>query len=120
MIRPSTAIASKPAVRETALLTPEAMPAWLSFTEFITVVVNGATLIAMPRPSTTTAGKKVVQYLPPTPGLTKRANPIPAMIGPMTKGRREPYRLTNPPDQRESKNMIKMNGSDAAPAAVGE
>ena len=54
-------MASKPAVRETALLIPEAMPAWLSRTEFITVVVNGATLMAIPRPSTTIAGKNPVQ-----------------------------------------------------------
>ena len=61
MTMPKLAIASKPAVRETALLMPDAMPARLSLTEFMTVVVNGATLIAMPRPSTTIAGKNPVQ-----------------------------------------------------------
>ena len=54
-------MANSPAVRETALLTPEAMPAWLDLTEFMTVVVSGATAIAIPSPSTTIAGKKPVQ-----------------------------------------------------------
>jgi hypothetical protein len=40
---------------------PEATPAWRVSTAFITVVVSGATLIAMPSPSTTMAGKKVRQ-----------------------------------------------------------
>ena len=37
----------KPAVRATALLTPEATPACSTGTEFITVVVNGATKISV-------------------------------------------------------------------------
>ena len=61
MINPNTATASKPAVRDTALFTPDAIPARLSCTAFITVVVSGATLIAMPKPSTMIAGRKVVQ-----------------------------------------------------------
>ena len=44
-----------------ALFTPEAAPARFAGTEFITVVVSGATLIAIPTPNTTIAGKKVVQ-----------------------------------------------------------
>ena len=58
---PKAAIASRPAVRETALFTPEAVPASAGPTAFITVVVNGATVTAMPMPSTQTAGKKLVQ-----------------------------------------------------------
>ena len=58
---PSTAMASRPAVRETALLMPEAVPACSVPTEPITAVVKGATLMAIPIPSTTDAGKKVVQ-----------------------------------------------------------
>jgi hypothetical protein len=42
-------------------LIPDAAPAKSPPAAFITVVVIGATLIAMPRPSTTTAGKNVVQ-----------------------------------------------------------
>ena len=45
----------------TAQATPEATPASLAGTAFITVVVSGATLIAMPRPRVTMAGKNVVQ-----------------------------------------------------------
>jgi len=48
-------------VRETALLIPEAMPTRFAGTAFITVVVSGATLTAIPKPSTTTAGKNLLQ-----------------------------------------------------------
>ena len=65
---PKTAIASRPATRATALLTPDATPACRGSTALITVVVRGATVIAIPNPSTTTAGKNVVQYEPPIPG----------------------------------------------------
>src|SRR5579875_201936 len=58
---PSTAMAISPAVRDTALLMPEATPARCGPTDPITAVVSGATAIAMPRPSTTAAGKNVVQ-----------------------------------------------------------
>ena len=58
---PKTAIASNPAVREIALLIPDATPTRFEGTEFITVVVRGATLTAIPSPRTTIAGKKVVQ-----------------------------------------------------------
>jgi hypothetical protein len=60
-ISPRTATASKLATRETALLTPDAIPARCSSTLLMTVVVSGATLIAMPSPKMRTAGKKVVQ-----------------------------------------------------------
>ena len=58
---PMTAMASSPAMRDTALLMAEAMPARRVSTAPITTVVRGATLTAMPSPSTVTAGKKVVQ-----------------------------------------------------------
>lgn len=61
MTIPSRAIASRPAARETALLIPEASPAWAASSAFMTVVVSGATVTAMPKPSTRIAGKKVVQ-----------------------------------------------------------
>src|ERR1700726_596386 len=56
---PRAAMARSPAVRATALLTPDAMPARFCETEFITVVVRGATLMAIPRPRITTGGKKM-------------------------------------------------------------
>jgi hypothetical protein len=61
MTKPKIAIASSAAVRETALLTPEATPARSGPTEFITVVVSGATVTVIPMPSTTTAGRNVDQ-----------------------------------------------------------
>ena len=39
----------------------------------------GATLIAMPSPSTTSAGKKIVQYDPPMPGRVNSAKPVAAI-----------------------------------------
>ena len=48
-------------MRATALLMPEATPAWEESTARITVVVSGATLTAIPSPRTTTAGKNVLQ-----------------------------------------------------------
>ena len=60
-MRPKTATARSPAIRDTALFTPEATPASLEGTDSITAVVSGATLIAIPMPRTTTAGKKVLQ-----------------------------------------------------------
>ena len=50
-------MASKPAARDTALLTPDAVPASSCPTEFMAVVVSGATVMAMPRPRTHTARK---------------------------------------------------------------
>jgi hypothetical protein len=56
---PGSATASKPPICETALLMPEAVPACRFSTALITVVVNGATVTAMPSPSTAIAGEKV-------------------------------------------------------------
>ena len=47
----AASIASMPAIREMALLMPDAVPAWLSAAP-MTVVVSGATLTAMRSPST--------------------------------------------------------------------
>src|SRR2546430_14439118 len=69
---PRTAIASRPAVRETALFTPDAMPARFCETELITVAVSGATLIVIPKPTTTIGGEKIVPQLPPPPGHQKK------------------------------------------------
>ena len=55
------ATASSPPMRETALLMPDATPTRFCGTEPITVVVSGATLTAIPNPSTITAGKNVSQ-----------------------------------------------------------
>ena len=83
---PKTGMASRLAIREIALLTPEASPEWLPETEFIAVVVRGAMTRDMPRPITTTAGKKVVQYEPPVPGTANSMKPAAATVGPITSG----------------------------------
>src|ERR1044071_7620977 len=114
IITPNTAIASNPAVRDTALLIPDATPACSSPTELITVVVNGATVIDIPTPRTTTAGKKLVQKFGLTEGKVNKANPIAAIIGPTVSGQRAPKRSINPPDQRDNVNMITTNGSNEA------
>src|SRR5712691_10439303 len=106
----NTAIASRPATRATALLTPDATPAWRLSTAPITVVVSGATVIAIPNPSTTTAGKNVVQYEPPTPGRAYNPRPSAATAGPSVSGSRLPTRPTRPPDHRDNANMINGNG----------
>src|SRR5215217_2665559 len=59
---PITAMASRLAVRETALFTPEASPECRPSTEFNAVVVSGAITRDIPKPITTTAGKNVDQY----------------------------------------------------------
>ena len=58
---PRTGMASRLAVRETALLMPEASPDCLLDTEVIAVAVSGAMTRDIPSPITVTAGKKVVQ-----------------------------------------------------------
>jgi hypothetical protein len=57
MITPSAAIAISPAALETALLIPDAIPTRFCGTEFMTVVVSGATLVAMPNPRITALEK---------------------------------------------------------------
>ena len=52
---PNIATANRPAAREMALFIPDAIPTRFSGTAFMTVVVSGATLTAMPKPSTTVA-----------------------------------------------------------------
>ena len=54
---PNMAMARTPATRATALLIPDAVPAWRCATEFITTVVSGATVTAIPKPNTNDAGK---------------------------------------------------------------
>src|SRR5262245_49108164 len=109
MTRPRTAMDNTAARRDTALLIPEATPTRSFGTEFITVVVRGATVIAIPNPRITTPGKNVVQYVPPTEGTANSANPTAAMIGPSISGRLAPYRATRLPDHLDNKNMRRMN-----------
>jgi hypothetical protein len=70
------------------------------------VVVRGATVAAIPKATTTTAGKNVVQYEPPMPGRAYSARPTAAIAGPTVSGRRLPVRATSAPDHRDSTNMM--------------
>src|SRR5918993_1072850 len=117
---PSSGIAKIPAERETALFTPEASPECLPSTELIAVVVSGAMTNDIPSPSTTTAGKNVVQYEPSVPGTAKRTKPVAATSGPMMSGNLAPYRVTKPPAPREIRNVMMTNGTNELPAAVAE
>ena len=61
-IAPNKAMARSPAARATVLLIHDDAPAWRSLSiEVITVVVIGATVIAIPMPSVRMPGKNVVQ-----------------------------------------------------------
>ncbi len=53
---PTAAIATSPATRAIALLTPEAIPALLSSASASTVEVSGATVIDRPSPNTSSPG----------------------------------------------------------------
>jgi hypothetical protein len=102
------------------LFTPEASPECLTSTEFIAVVVSGAMTNDIPKPSTTIAGKNVVQYDPSVPGMTKRIKPVATITGPMTSGSLAPYRVTSPPAHRDIRNVMITNGKNELPAAVTE
>ncbi len=54
-------MATRPAIRATALLKPDAVPTWSGATDAITVVVSGATQIAKPSPTSNVAGRMSVQ-----------------------------------------------------------
>src|ERR1700681_2547210 len=110
---PSAATASSPAVRATALFTPDATPLFSVSTASKTVVVSGATKNAPPIPSSSAPGKYVVQYEPPIPGTANAANPAAATSAPTTSGTRAPMRAVSPPDQRDSVNISTTNGSRA-------
>src|SRR5580704_10094182 len=114
------AIANSAAVCDTALLIPDAAPARFWVTELMTRVVSGATLMVIPNPKKSIAGKYVVQYDSPTPGRAKRTKPTAATRGPMMSGFLDPCRSTRPPAQRESRNIKRTIGNVAAPARVGE
>ena len=58
-IAPIAAIASSPATRAIALLTPEAMPALCSSASASTVAVSGATVIDSPSREDSSAGQQV-------------------------------------------------------------
>jgi hypothetical protein len=114
------ATASRFASDATALLIPAATPVWRAATALMIAVVNGATVTAMPRPSTIIGRRNVAQYGPPAPGNANRTKPSAAMAGPMMSGARAPKRSSSPPAQRDSAAMTSVKGRNTAPASVAE
>ena len=86
----------------------------------MTVVVRGATVIAMPNPTTTIGSKNATQYELVTPDAAKRAKPAATIVGPKIRGTRAPTRSSSPPDQRDSTPMMMVNGRNTVPANVAE
>ena len=114
---PSTAIATRPPIRATALFTPDATPACVRPAAVITVVVSGATVMPMPIASTTIGAKYATQYESPERTL-KSASPSAATAGPTVSGIRCPMRSTRPPAQRDIRNRMIVNGRSDAPVCV--
>src|SRR5882757_4439563 len=117
---PNAATANRPATRATALLTPDAIPAWASPTDAITVEVNGGTVVVMPSAMMQIAGNTPVQYDALKSANASIASPPAAMIGPAVSDNRGPKRSASAPANEAPKPMISANGSSAAPACVAE
>src|SRR5258708_22077905 len=117
---PSAATANRPATRATALLTPEAMPAWLSPTDAMTVDVSGGTVMVMPMASTQIAGNTLTQYDPLRSAKAHSTNPQAAMTGPAVGDSRGPNRSERVPANDAPKPRISASGSSAAPASGAE
>ena len=116
---PIAARASRPDARDTALLMPDATPASPGGTELITTVTSGVTEIDIPSPITRKAGKNVAQYRPPVPGNVASAKPPAVISGPATSSTLGPRRGTSAPAHRDRIAIVKMKGSQAAPAWAG-
>src|SRR5262249_42340720 len=117
---PRIATASRLPTDATALLMPDAAPVRAGGTAFITPVVSGATVSAMPKPSAAIGRNTVVQYAPSGRDRPRSAKPQAAIAGPITSGQRMPKRSIRPPAQRDRAAMINVNGRKAAPVAVAE
>ena len=103
-----------------ALLMPDAVPLRPAPTEFITVVVRGATIVAKPGPSTKMPGNTLVQYAPLADVLNKRAYPPAQRHDPTAKGTRGPKREAIVPENLENIEIRILIGRKDAPAIVAE
>ena len=115
----TTATASSPALRATALLTPDAAPACSVGAAASTVEVSGATSVVIPSPKTTTAGSTSVAYEASAPIRSMSSRPPAATSGPAVICSRGPIRSASAPDRADRASMISVNGSSEAPAASG-
>ena len=117
--RGRTATAIRFATRDTALLIPDATPAWPESTAANAVAVTGATTSDSPKPNTTTAGSTALMYR--SPGSMAAINSTPAAIsnGPIVNGVRGPMRRASMPARADSSSIRPVIGNDANPAEVG-
>ncbi len=116
----STATATSPAARATALLTPDATPACRSDAAASTVLVNGATVVASPNPSSTAPGSTAVAHWDPASTRLSTSNPAPASSGPTVSCSRGPIRVASAPERADSDSIRMVTGNSASPASNGE
>src|SRR5947209_1228770 len=112
----STAIASNPATRATALFTPDAMPARLAGTAANTVAVSGATTHDKPSPNTTTGRRTSGTYFDPGQICRIINSATDTTNGPTVIGPRGPIRWATAPARADSASMISVTGKRPAPA----
>ena len=87
---PTPAVASSPAVRATALLTADAMPASLSSASARTVAVSGETVAARPSEKSSMAGRTSVRKLVSWSKRSMSRNPPDTRNGPPAMNQRGP------------------------------
>ena len=116
----NTATASSPATRAMALLTPEAIPAWLSDRAARTAAVSGATVIARPTPKTTTAGSTARTCDAPGHDADHQRQTRRSNQGRPSSGAADWCAAQGPPADGEPISMMTVVGSIAVPAANAE
>src|SRR5215213_8815601 len=112
-------MASSPAVRATALLTPEATPAWLAGADISTAAVSGATVSVRPTPNTSTAGSTSVHQLAPGPIRSISTSPPADTSGPPVMNGRGPRRAAAAPTRADPASISAVTGSSVAPETIG-
>jgi hypothetical protein len=96
---------------------PEATPARSFVAAVMTTVVRGATLMAIPNQARRFRLKMLSSSFLQRKALRVAQRRLLQQKDRVSGGRLAPYRATSEPDHRERKNIIKMNGSSAAPFA---
>ncbi len=117
---PSIATATRPAIRETALLMPDAAPVSSSSTAVMTALDSGETTSAMPSPISTISGKTPVQNWR-TPEPISRARPANAMATtrlPLAIGTRGPIRSASLPTLPDSSAIAADRGRKMNPVCA--
>jgi len=115
---PIPAVASSEATRATALLTPDAMPAFASSASARIAAVSGAVVIDRPTAKTTTPGTTSAISDGRSPTMaTRSSTPAAQISGPTPMKRRGPYLSASAPNRWESRNVTIVVGSVARPAS---